>query len=84
MPLSDDIRGLADQVLGRVDAVREFYLHSRQAGRLVQQLARKGRRVAIVDLATKRSVPAGDLESRAQSFDYPCNCAEIDCMIVRW
>ncbi len=43
MPLSDDIRGLADQVLDRVDEAREFYAHSRQAWRLVQQLARKGR-----------------------------------------
>jgi len=68
MPLSDDIRGLADQVLDRVDEAREFYVHSRQAWRLVQQLARKGRPVGIVDLATKRHLPAGDLESRAQKY----------------
>jgi len=43
MPLSDDIHGLAGQVLDRVDEAREFYVHSRQAWRLVQQLARKGR-----------------------------------------
>ena len=39
MPLSDDIRSLADQVLDRVGEAREFYVHSRQAWRLVQQLA---------------------------------------------
>jgi hypothetical protein len=68
MPLSDDIRSLADQVLVRVDEAREFYVHSRQAWRLVQQLARKGRPVGIVDLATKRHLPTGDLESRAQKY----------------
>ena len=68
MPLSDDIRSLADQLLGRMDEAREFYVHSRQAWRLVQQLARKGRPVGIVDLATKRHLPTGDLESRAQKY----------------
>ena len=59
MPLPDDIRSLADRILGRLDEAREFYVHSRQAWRLVQQLARKGRPVGIVDLATKRHLPAG-------------------------
>ena len=68
MPLSDDIRSLADRVLGRLDEAREFYVHSRQAWRLVQQLARKGRPVGIVDLATKRQLPTGDLESHAQKY----------------
>ena len=68
MPLSDDIRALAEQVLGRVDEAREFYVHSRQAWRLVQQHARKGRPVGIVDLATKKRLPAEDLESRAQRY----------------
>lgn len=68
MPLSDDIRSLADQLLGRMDEAREFYVHSRQAWRLMQQLARKGRPVGIVDLATKRHLPTGDLESRAQKY----------------
>jgi hypothetical protein len=34
----------------------------------VQQLARKGRPVGIVDLASKRRLPPGDLESRAQKY----------------
>jgi hypothetical protein len=68
MPLSDDIRSLADQVLDRLDEAREFYVHSRQAWRLVQQLARKGHPVGIVDLATKRHLPPGDLELRAQKY----------------
>jgi hypothetical protein len=68
MSLPDDIRGLADQVLDRVGEAREFYVHSRQAWRLVQQLVRKGRPVGIVDLATKRHLPTGDLESRAQKY----------------
>ena len=68
MPLSSDIRSLADQVVNRLHEAREFYVHSRQAWRLVQQLARKGRPVGIVDLATKRQFPTGDLESRAQRY----------------
>src|SRR5262245_39526223 len=68
MPLADDIRDLADQVVGRVDAARDFYVHTRQAWRLVQQLAREGRPVGIVDLATKRTLPAEDLQSRGQWY----------------
>jgi hypothetical protein len=68
MPLSDDIRGLADQVLDRVQEAREYYVHSRQAWRLVENLAHKGRPVGIVDLATKRHLPPEDLESRVQRY----------------
>ena len=68
MPLSGDIRGLADQVLDRVQEAREFYVHSRQAWRLVEALAGKGRPVGIVDPATKRQLPAGDLELRVQVY----------------
>jgi hypothetical protein len=31
MPLPDEIRGLADRILARLDEAREFYVHSRQA-----------------------------------------------------
>jgi hypothetical protein len=68
MPLSDDIRGLADQVLDQVDEAREFYVHSRQAWRLVQKLAVKGQPVGIVDLATKRHLSPGELKSRTQKY----------------
>jgi hypothetical protein len=68
MPLSDEIRSLADQVLNQVDEARDFYVHTRQAWRFVQQVARKGRPVGIVNLATKRHLPTGDLESRAQKY----------------
>ena len=65
MPLSDDIRSLATRVLDRLDEAHEFYVHSRQAWRFVQHLARKGRPVGIVDLATKRQLLTDDLESRS-------------------
>jgi hypothetical protein len=68
MPLSDDIRGLADHILERVDEAREFYIHSRQAWRLVQGLARKGRPVGIVDRATKRQLPTEDLKARTEKY----------------
>jgi hypothetical protein len=68
MPLSDDVRGLADQVLDRLDEAREFYVHSRQAWRLVEGLARKGRPVGIVNLSTKRHLPTGTLGSLVQKY----------------
>jgi hypothetical protein len=68
MPLADEIRGLADRILARLDEAREFYVHSRQAWRLVQKLARKGRPIGIIDLATKRPLPTGDLDSRVERY----------------
>jgi hypothetical protein len=68
MPLADDIRGLADRILARLGEAREFYVHSRQAWRLVRRLARKGRPVGIVDLATKRPLPSGNLDSRVERY----------------
>jgi hypothetical protein len=68
MPLADEIRGLADRIVARLEEAREFYVHSRQAWRLVRRLARKGRPVGIVDLATKRPLPSGNLESRVERY----------------
>src|SRR3954447_1887252 len=68
MPLSDDVRALADQLLGRLDEARDFYLHTRQAWRVVQQIAHEGRSVGIVDTASGREVPAPDLEPLAQRY----------------
>jgi hypothetical protein len=68
MPLADDIRGLADRIVARLEEAREFYVHSRQAWRLVGRLAHKGRPVGIVDLATKRPLPSGNLEARVERY----------------
>jgi len=68
MPLPDAIRDLADQILGRLDEARDFYLHTRQAWRLVQQIAHEGRSVGIVDTATGQEVPAPGLEPMAQRY----------------
>jgi hypothetical protein len=68
MSLHDEVRTLADRVLARLDRDREFYVHSRQAWRLVQQLSRKGRPVGIVDLGSKQQLPAGELETRSQAY----------------
>jgi hypothetical protein len=68
MSLFDEIRALSDRVLGRLDQDREFYVHSRQAWRLVQKLADKGHPVGIVDLASKRQLPVAELESRSQAY----------------
>lgn len=68
MPLADEIRGLADRIVARLDDAREFYVHTRQAWRLVQQLAYKGRPIGIIDLATRRPLPIGDLDSRVERY----------------
>jgi hypothetical protein len=68
MPLPDDIRDLADRILGRLEEAQEFYLHTREAWRVVQQIAHEGRSVGIVDRATGEEVPAPDLEPMAQRY----------------
>jgi hypothetical protein len=68
MSLPGEIRTLADRILARLDQDREFYVHSRQAWRLVEKLARKGHPVGIVDLGSKQQLPTGELESRSQAY----------------
>jgi hypothetical protein len=68
MSLPDDIRDLADRILGRLGEARDFYLHTRQAWRVVQQIAHEGRPVGVVDTASGREVPAPDLEPLAQRY----------------
>jgi hypothetical protein len=68
MPLPDDVRALADRILGRLDESRDYYLHTRQAWRVVQQIAHEGRAVGIVDADSGREIPAPDLEPLAQRY----------------
>lgn len=68
MSLHDDIQNLSTRVIDRLDASREYYVHTRQAWRLVQQLARKGHPVGIVDLTTRRALPAENLETKAHRY----------------
>ena len=68
MPLPENIRNLAEQILRRLDEARDFYLHTRQAWRVVQQIAHEGRSVGIVDTASGLEVPAPDLEPMAQRY----------------
>ena len=68
MPLADGIRVLSAQVCDRLDAAREFYVHTRQAWRVVQQIAHEGRPVGIVDAVNGVDLPAADLEPLAQRY----------------
>jgi hypothetical protein len=68
MPLDNEVRNLADRILDRLDEARGFYLHTRQAWRVVQQLAHEGRAVGIVDTVSGLEVPATDLEPLAQRY----------------
>lgn len=68
MPLPDDVRALAYRTLGRLDEARDFYLHTRQAWRVAQQIAHEGRPVGIVDTASGLEVPAPDPGPLAQRY----------------
>jgi hypothetical protein len=68
MALPVDVRDLAGRILARLDEARDFYLHTRQAWRVVQQIAHENRSVGIVDTATGREVLAHDLEPMAQRY----------------
>jgi hypothetical protein len=68
MPLPIDVRALANRILARLDEFRDFYLHTQQAWRVVQQIAHEGRAVGIVDTPSGQEVPAPDLEPLAQRY----------------
>jgi hypothetical protein len=68
MTLAEEVRDLADQILARLGEARGFYLHTRQAWRVVQQIAHEGRAVGIVDTASGLEMPATDLEPLAQRY----------------
>ncbi len=68
MSLPGDIRNLAAQILGRLDETRDFYLHTRQAWRVIQQVADEGRPVGIVKKATGQDVSTADLEAMGQLY----------------
>lgn len=68
MPLPDDIRELADRILGGLDEANRFYRHTRRAWRLVHEVAMEGRSVGIVDEASGQEIAAPDLEVMAQRY----------------
>jgi len=68
MPLPDDVRDLADGILGQLDEARGFYLNTRQAWRVVQQVADEGRGVGILDGVHGQEVPASELKDLAQRY----------------
>jgi hypothetical protein len=68
MALPDDIRDLADRILGGLDEARDFYRHTRQAWRLVHEVAVEGRSVGIINEASGQEMPAPDLELMAQRY----------------
>jgi hypothetical protein len=68
MSLPDDIRVLADRILAGLNEARDFYRHTRQAWRLVHEVAMEGRSVGIVNEASGQEVPAPDLELMAQRY----------------
>jgi hypothetical protein len=68
MPLSDDIRNLADQILGRLEDAYDFYTHTSQAWRVVQEVAAEGRSVGIVHRVGGQHVSLSDLEAMSHRY----------------
>ncbi len=68
MPLPGEIRASADRILGRLSEAQNFYIHTCQAWRLVQQLAHEGEPVGISDPVSGLDIPARDLETQAQRY----------------
>ncbi len=68
MPLPDDIRDLAEGILVRLDESRDYYLHTREAWRVVQRVAQEGRSVGILNSTTGQDMPASDLKPIAQRY----------------
>lgn len=68
MALSDQVLALSEQILDRLGQSHDFYKHTRQAWRLVQQLAHTGHSVGIVDALSNQPVPVPDLEQLAQLY----------------
>jgi hypothetical protein len=68
MPLPDAIRELAEGILGRLDDSRDYYLHTREAWRVVQRVAEEGRPVGIRNAATGQDISASDLKPMSQRY----------------
>jgi hypothetical protein len=68
MPLPDDIRELAEGILGRLDESRDYYEHTEEAWRVVQQVAAEGRCVGIRNAATGQDISASELKPMAQRY----------------
>jgi hypothetical protein len=66
MSLSEDLLSLTVQTREHLGEIRDFYIHTTQAWRVVQQIAHEGRSVGIIDTSSGRDVPAPDLEPLAQ------------------
>jgi hypothetical protein len=68
MALPDEIRVLAELILSRLDESRDFYLHTKQAWRVVEGVADEGRPVGIFGQAGGEDVPPPDLKPMAKRY----------------
>jgi hypothetical protein len=68
MPLPDEIRDLADRILVPLSEIYDFYLHTGQAWRVVQQIAHEGRSVGMIDRSSGLEMTAPDLEPAVQRY----------------
>jgi len=68
MTLIAEISRIRDDSLHSLDASHNYYVHTKRAWRLVQQIVRRGHKVSIRNLATGRTVDETELPGLAQKY----------------
>jgi hypothetical protein len=68
MAAADDLRDLSDRVQADLDSAAEFYLNTRRAWRLIQQLVAEGRQFAIVNGAAETLADQQTVDGLAERY----------------
>lgn len=68
MALTDEIVRLREDCLSALDASHNYYVHTKLAWRLVQQMVRQGHKVTIRNQATGNTVNEAELPGLAQGY----------------
>jgi len=68
MALIDEITQLRDDCLSSLDTSHNYYVHTKRAWRLVQEMARQGHKFTIRNQATNTTVDEAELSGLAQDY----------------
>lgn len=68
MSLIDEITSLRDDSLSSLDASHNYYAHTKNAWRIVQQLIRRGHQISIQNLETGNTVDETEIPEMAQKY----------------
>lgn len=68
MPLTDELAHLRNHCLSSLDASHDYYVHTKRAWRLVQQIVRQGHQFTIQNQVTGHKVNESELSRLAQNY----------------